>query len=73
MKVKGGSESTIHITMSPFLFFFVVVGELRFITLVGPEELTLQPLSPEQRGYSFSSSVSLLYELPNGQLRLNMQ
>ena len=27
------------------------VGELRFITLVGPEELTLQALSPEQRGY----------------------
>ena len=27
------------------------VGELRFITLVSPEELTLQALSPEQRGY----------------------
>ena len=27
------------------------VGELRFITLVGPEELTLQALSPEQRAY----------------------
>ena len=27
------------------------VGELRFIMLVGPEELTLQALSPEQRGY----------------------
>ena len=27
------------------------VGELRFITPVGPEELTLQALSPEQRGY----------------------
>ena len=27
------------------------VGELRFITLAGPEELTLQALSPEQRGY----------------------
>ena len=26
-------------------------GELRFITLAGPEELTLQALSPEQRGY----------------------
>ena len=27
------------------------VGELRFITLVGPEELTLQALSLKQRGY----------------------
>ena len=27
------------------------VGELRFIMLGGPEELTLQALSPEQRGY----------------------
>ena len=27
------------------------VGELRFIMLAGPEELTLQALSPEQRGY----------------------
>ena len=27
------------------------VGELRFITLAGPEELTLQALSPKQRGY----------------------
>ena len=27
------------------------VGELRFITLVGPEELTLQALSPEQKDY----------------------
>ena len=27
------------------------VGELRFITLVGPKELTLQALSPEQRAY----------------------
>ena len=27
------------------------VGELRFITLADPEELTLQNLSPEQRGY----------------------
>ena len=27
------------------------VGELRFVTPVGPEELTLQALSPEQRGY----------------------
>ena len=27
------------------------VGELRFIMLVGPEELTLQALSPEQRDY----------------------
>ena len=27
------------------------VGELRFIMPVGPEELTLQALSPEQRGY----------------------
>ena len=27
------------------------VGELRFIKPVGPEELTLQALSPEQRGY----------------------
>ena len=27
------------------------VGELRFIRLAGPEELTLQALSPEQRGY----------------------
>ena len=27
------------------------VGELRFITSVGPEELTLQALSPKQRGY----------------------
>ena len=27
------------------------VGELRFIMPAGPEELTLQPLSPEQRGY----------------------
>ena len=27
------------------------VGELRFITPVGPEELTLQALSPEQRDY----------------------
>ena len=26
-------------------------GELRFITLAGPEELTLLALSPEQRGY----------------------
>ena len=26
-------------------------GELRFIMPVGPEELTLQALSPEQRGY----------------------
>ena len=26
------------------------VGQLRFITLAGPEELTLQALSPEQRG-----------------------
>ena len=26
-------------------------GELRFITPVGPEELTLQALSPEQRDY----------------------
>ena len=30
------------------------VGELRFITLAGPEELTLQALSPEQRGYRVS-------------------
>ena len=29
------------------------IGELRFITLVDPEELTLQGLSPEQRSYSF--------------------
>ena len=28
------------------------VGELRFIMLAGPEELTLQALSPEQRDYS---------------------
>ena len=27
------------------------VGELRFITPAGPEELTFQALSPEQRGY----------------------
>ena len=27
------------------------VGELRFITPVGPEELTLQALSPKQRDY----------------------
>ena len=27
------------------------VGELRFIRLGGPEELTCQALSPEQRGY----------------------
>ena len=27
------------------------VGELRFIMLAGPEELTLQALSPKQRGY----------------------
>ena len=27
------------------------VGELRFITLTGPEELTLQALKPEQRDY----------------------
>ena len=27
------------------------VGELRFITPEGPEESTLQALSPEQRGY----------------------
>ena len=27
------------------------VGELRFITPAGPEELTRQALSPEQRGY----------------------
>ena len=27
------------------------VGELRFIMLAGPEELTLQALSPEQTGY----------------------
>ena len=27
------------------------VGELRFIMLAGPEELTLQVASPEQRGY----------------------
>ena len=27
------------------------VGELRFITPAGPEELTLQVLSPEQRDY----------------------
>ena len=27
------------------------VGEFRFITLMGPEELTLQALSPEQRDY----------------------
>ena len=27
------------------------VGELRFIPLAGPEELTLQALSPEQTGY----------------------
>ena len=27
------------------------VGELRFIMPVGPEALTLQALSPEQRGY----------------------
>ena len=27
------------------------VGELRLITPAGPEELTLQALSPEQRGY----------------------
>ena len=26
------------------------VGELRFISPVGPEELTLQVLSPEQKG-----------------------
>ena len=28
------------------------LGELRFITPAGPEELTLQALSPEQRGCS---------------------
>ena len=27
------------------------IGELRFIMLGGPEELTLQALSPEQRDY----------------------
>ena len=27
------------------------LGELRFITPAGPEELTLQALSPEQKGY----------------------
>ena len=27
------------------------VGELRFITPVGPEALTFQALSPKQRGY----------------------
>ena len=27
------------------------IGEFRFIMLAGPEELTLQALSPEQRGY----------------------
>ena len=27
------------------------IGELRCITPAGPEELTLQALSPEQRGY----------------------
>ena len=27
------------------------IGELGFITPAGPEELTLQALSPEQRGY----------------------
>ena len=27
------------------------VGELRFITPAGPEQLTLQALSPEQRDY----------------------
>ena len=35
-------------------FFFWSVGQLRFITPVGPEELTLQALSPEERGYRVS-------------------
>lgn len=32
-------------------FFFFFIGELRFIMLAGPEELTHQSVSPEQRGY----------------------
>ena len=41
--VETSSQETKHHTKR--------VGELRLITLVEPEELTLQALSPEQRGY----------------------
>ena len=37
------------------------VGELRLIMLAGPEELTLQALSPEQRGYRvFDTQPSMI-------------
>ena len=40
---ETGTQKTKHHTWR--------VGELGFITPVGPEELTLQAQSPEQRGY----------------------
>ena len=33
------------------------VGELKFITLEGPEELTLQALSPEQSFYAWIGMI----------------
>ena len=39
------------------------VGEFRFITLVGPEELTLQALSPKQRGYRVFIHVGMIKQI----------
>ena len=40
-----------QVPRSPYLMLHQRIGELRFIMLVSPEELTLQALRPEQRGY----------------------
>ena len=44
------------------------VGELRFIILVGPEELTLQALSLEQRDYRVFKDRLLWATLPVNRL-----
>ena len=47
------------------------VGELRFITLVGPEELTLQALSLKQRGYRvFIDTLQWAHKLLIGWFKL---
>ena len=42
------------------------IRELRFIMPAGPEELTLQALSPEQRGYSFYTRTGMIKRVCRG-------
>ena len=48
--LAGASRNVAETSTQETKYYTRRVGELRFITLAGPEELTLQALSPKQRG-----------------------